>query len=248
MPGVHVRTIGTGRPALRRNTPPGRPVVPTVEVEIWSDVVCPWCYIGKRRFEEALSRFPHAADVRVAWRAYELDPSAVSAPADDGLRGRHAAVLAAKLGTSEERAREMSGAVTATAAGEGLEYRFDLALPANTLDAHQVLHLAGQRGVQDAVAERLMRAHFTEGEALGDREVLVRLGAEAGLDAGEVRSVLAEGRLVDAVRADQAEAAALGARGVPFFVVDRRYGVSGAQPAEQLLAVLERAWAEGRSA
>ena len=222
--------------------------MPGVKVEIWSDVVCLWCYLGKRRFEDALSRFPHAAQVQVEWRAFELDPSASSSPADEAQRGGHDARLAAKLGTSVERAHEMNAAVTATAAGEGLDYRFDLVLPANTLDAHQVVHLAGERGVQDAVAERLMRAYFTEGEALGDREALVRLGAEAGLDADEVRAVLAEGRFVDAVRADEAEAAALGARGVPFFVVDRRYGVSGAQPAEQLLAVLERAWSEAQPA
>jgi len=220
--------------------------VPVVKVEIWSDVVCPWCYIGKRRFEDALSRFPHAADVQVEWRAFELDPSAASGR--PGQTGGLAPALAAKFGTPLERAQEMLATTTATAASEGLEYHFERALPANTLDAHQVVHLAGQRGVQDAVEERLMRAYFTEGEALGDHEVLVRLGAEAGLDAEEVRAVLAEGRFVDAVRSDEAEAAALGARGVPFFVVDRRYGVSGAQPAEQFLAVLERAWSEAQPA
>ena len=220
--------------------------MPGVKVEIWSDVVCPWCYIGKRRFEDALSRFPHAADVQVEWRAFELDPRATSGVA--GQAGGLAPALAAKLGTSPERAQEMLDSTTATAAAEGLEYHFERAVPANTADAHQLVQLAGQRGVQDAVKERLMRAYFTEGEALGDREVRVRLGAEAGLAAEEARAVLAEGRLLEAVRADEAEAAALGARGVPFFVVDRRYGVSGAQPAEQFLAVLERAWSEAQPA
>jgi predicted DsbA family dithiol-disulfide isomerase len=218
-----------------------------VKVEIWSDVVCPWCSIGKRRFEAALARFPHRDAVQVEWRAFELDPSAVSAPAghrpgpDD-----HAAALAAKYGTSLEEGRAMDARMTEAAAGEGLDFHFERAVPANTVTAHQVIHLAGERGVQDAVKERLLHAYMTEGEAVGDPEVLARLGAEAGLDAEEVRAVLAQDRYLDAVRADEAEAAALGVRGVPFFVVDRRYGVSGAQPAEQLLAVLERAWAESR--
>ena len=215
-----------------------------MKVEIWSDVVCPWCYIGKRRFEDALSRFPHADEVEVEWKAFELDSTSTSGR--PGQAGGLAPALAAKFGTTLEGAQGMLDATTATAAAEGLDYHFERAVPANTVDAHQVIHLAGERGVQDAVKERLMRAYFTEGEAVGDREVLVRLGAEAGLDADEVRAVLAEGRLVDAVRSDEAEAAALGARGVPFFVVDRRYGVAGAQPAEQFLAVLERAWAESR--
>lgn len=216
-----------------------------MEVEIWSDVVCPWCAVGKRRFEAALARFGHREHVRVHWRAFELDTAAVSTPAGTALpEGDYAERLAAKYGTSVARAQEMVDSMTAAAAAEGLEFHFERAVHANTRDAHQVIHLAGLRGVQDAVAERLLRAYFTEGEAVGDHEVLVRLGAEAGLEAMELRAVLQEGRYVSQVRAEEAEAAALGVRGVPFFVVDRRYGVSGAQPAEALLAVLERAWAE----
>lgn len=218
-----------------------------MKVEIWSDVVCPWCYIGKRRFEAALARFEHRDDVEVHWRAFELDPSAQSAPAGEPADPeRYAGRLADKYGTSHAQAQQMLEHMTEVAAGEGLDFSFDRAVAANTVDAHQVIHLAGERGLQDAVKERLLRAYFTEGEAVGDQDVLVRLGAEAGLDAEEVRAVLAEGRYVDAVRADEAEAAALGARGVPFFVVDRRYGISGAQPAEQMLTVLERAWQESR--
>ena len=134
--------------------------------------------------------------------------------------------------------------MTATAAAEGLEFHPELQVAANTVDAHRLLHLAADRGVQGAVKERLLRAGFTEGEALGDRDTLVRLGAEAGLDADEARTILAGDRYLTEVRADIAEASALGARGVPFFVVDRRYGVAGAQPAEQFLAVLEQAWSE----
>lgn len=210
-----------------------------VKVEIWSDVVCPWCAVGKRRFEAALARFPHAEQVEVHWRAFELDPTAAS-----GAGGDYADRLGAKYGTSREQAQTMLDAMTATAAAEGLDFRFDRAVHANTAAAHQVIHLAGLRGVQGAVKERLLQAYFTEGEAVGDPEVLVRLGAEAGLDADEVRAVIAGDRYLPQVRAEEAEATALGITGVPFFVVDRTYGVSGAQPAEALLAVLERAWAE----
>ncbi|MGY1710922.1 DsbA family oxidoreductase [Geodermatophilus sp. SYSU D00758] len=216
-----------------------------VKVEIWSDVVCPWCSIGKRRFEQALSRFPHREAVEVVWRAFELDPTADSAPAGQPAGAtEYAERLAVKYGTDVASAQRMVDSMTGAAVAEGLEFRFDRAVRANTFDAHQVIHLAGERGVQDAVKERLLRAYFAEGEAVGDRETLVRLAAEAGLDAEEVRAVLADQRYAGAVRADEAEAQALGIRGVPFFVLDRRYGVSGAQPADVLLQALERAWAE----
>jgi predicted DsbA family dithiol-disulfide isomerase len=216
-----------------------------MRVEIWSDVVCPWCYVGKRRFEAALAQFPHRDDVEVEWKAFELDPTADSAPAGEPA-GEHeyATRLAAKYGTDVVSAQGMVDSMTATAAVEGLDFHFETAVRANTVDAHQVIHLAGERGLQDAVKERLLRAYFTEGEAVGDRDTLVRLAAEAGLDADEVRAVLDEGRYVGAVRADEAEAQALGIRGVPFFVVDRKYGVSGAQPADVLLQVLDKAWGE----
>jgi predicted DsbA family dithiol-disulfide isomerase len=213
-----------------------------MKVEIWSDVVCPWCYVGKRRFEAALADFPHGEQVEVEWKAFELDPAATSA--GSASPGDYAARLAAKYGTDVAGAQQMIDTMTAQAAGEGLDFRFDRAVRANTVDAHQVIHLAGLRGVQDAVKERLLRGYFTEGAAVGDRGTLVRLAADAGLDADEVRTVLDEGRYVAAVRADEAEAQAIGIRGVPFFVIDRKYGVSGAQPAEVLRQVLERAWEE----
>lgn len=225
----------------------GARVAEVVKVEIWSDVVCPWCYIGKRRFESALRDFEHAADVEVEWKAFQLDPTTVSVTRRaEGPSDAHARALSVKLGRSVEETQQLIDHVDATAAAEGLEFHQDVSVPANTVKAHQLLHLAGERGVQDAVKERFLRAHFSEGEPLGDDATLVRLAAEAGLDADEARAVLAEGRYVDAVRADVDEAAALGARGVPFFVVDRTYGVSGAQPAEQFLQVLQRAWAESR--
>ena len=216
-----------------------------MKVEIWSDVVCPWCYVGKRRFEAALAQFPHRDEVEVEWKAFELDPTADSAPAGElPAEGEYATRLAAKYGTDVASAQGMVDSMTATAATEGLDFHFETAVRANTVDAHQVIHLAGERGLQDAVKERLLQAYFAEGEAVGDRETLVRLAAEAGLSAGEVREVLDDQRYAGAVRADEAEAAAIGIRGVPFFVIDRTYGVNGAQPADVLLQALQRAWAE----
>jgi predicted DsbA family dithiol-disulfide isomerase len=208
-----------------------------LEVDIWSDVVCPWCYIGKRRLESALARFPQREEVTVRWHAFELDPEA---PAE--ATGTAAERLAEKYGTSLEQAQEIQAQMTALAAQEGLDFHFERARAANTFDAHRLLQLAGDRGVQTAAKERLMRAYFSEGERVGDRETLVRLGAEAGLDPEEARGMLASDAYGQAVRADEALAARLGIRGVPFFVLGRRFGVSGAQPADVLLEALEKAW------
>ena len=210
-----------------------------MKVEIWSDVVCPWCYIGKRRFEQALAGFAHRDEVEVVWRAFELDSAA---PAE--RTGGYAQNLAAKYGVPLEQAQQMIATMTAAAAQDGLDFHFETARPGNTFDAHRLLHLAAERGVQDAVKERLLRATFTEGEPIGDHDALVRLAAEAGLDADEARAVLACDRYAAEVRGDEAQARAYGIGGVPFFVVDGRYGVSGAQPAEALAQVLAQAWAE----
>jgi predicted DsbA family dithiol-disulfide isomerase len=217
----------------------------TVKIEIWSDVVCPWCYIGKRRFEAALARFPHRDQVEIEWKGFELDPGARSAAhGGEHTPDDYAERLARKYGTSVPGAQTMLDQMTSAAAEEGLDFHFERAVPANTFDAHQVVHLGLERGVQDAVKERLLRAYFTEGEAVGDREALVRLGAEAGLDADEVRAALDEQRYAAAVREDESDAAALGISGVPFFVVDRKYGINGAQPADVMLDMLQRVWAE----
>jgi predicted DsbA family dithiol-disulfide isomerase len=214
-----------------------------VKVEIWSDVVCPWCYIGKRRFEAALARFAHRDEIEVVWRSFELDPTTESARfSGDGPE--YVDRLAAKYGMPREQAQQAVASTTATAADVGLDFHMDRALAANTFDAHRVIHLAAARGVQAQVKDRLMRAHFAEGAAVGDRATLVQLAGEAGLDGAEVERVLESGEYADAVRADESEAAALGIRGVPFFVLDRRYGVSGAQPVEHLHAALEQAWAD----
>lgn len=210
-----------------------------MQVEIWSDVVCPWCYIGKRRFESALRRFEHRDDVAVTYRSFELDPGAPPVRSESTT-----AHLAAKYGISEAEARSMNDRVTEIAAAEGLDYRLDEARPGNTFDAHRLLHLAAARGLQGAVKERFMAAYFSEGAPIGDHEALTRLATEAGLDAAEVAAVLSGDAHADDVRADQAQARTFGISGVPFFVVDRTYGVSGAQPAEVLLQVLDKAWAE----
>ena len=214
-----------------------------LRVDIWSDVVCPWCYVGKRRFEAALSRFAHRDDVEVVWRSFELDPAAPPSP---DRPGSYASRLAAKYRCSEQQAQAMIDDMTATAAQEGLDFRFDLARPGNTFDAHRLLHLARESGRQDALKERLDRATFTEGSPASDRRALAALAVGIGLDPAEVDDVLSSDRYGEAVRADEAQAAAYGISGVPFYVVDGRYGVSGAQPADLLLQVLEQAWSERR--
>ena len=210
-----------------------------MKVEIWSDVACPWCYIGKRRFEAATAEFEHRDQLEVIWRSFELDPSAPSRR--EGTPAEH---LARKYGTTVEQAAQMNSRMSDAAAGDGLAYRLDELKMGNTFDAHRLIHLGAERGLQDAVKERLLAAYLTEGEAISDRETLVRLGSEAGLDPAEARSMLDSDRFTSEVRADEREAGELGINGVPFFVLDRRYGISGAQPAELLLEALRQAWRE----
>jgi predicted DsbA family dithiol-disulfide isomerase len=209
-----------------------------VRVEIWSDIACPWCYVGKRRFEAALAAFEHRDDVQVTWRSFELDPAA---PAE--REGDRAAHLAAKYGTTIERAREMEQHLTDVAARDGLEFRFDRARSGNTFDGHRLVHLAAAHGRQDAMKERLQRAYLTEGELISDRETLVRLAGEVGLDPDEARDALATDRFAAEVRDDERTAASLGISAVPFFVVDRARGASGAHPPEALLELLRQGWA-----
>jgi predicted DsbA family dithiol-disulfide isomerase len=220
--------------ALRRYVPAMQPV----EVQVWSDIACPWCYVGKRRLEAAIARMPGPGRVRVVWRAFELDPSA---PPVHQAGTTYAERLARKYGTAMAEAQAMIDRMTSIAAADGLTFRFDRIRPGNTFDAHRLLHLARERGIQDAVKERFLRAYMTEGEPIGEPGVLARLAAEAGLDAAEVRAVLGSSAHAEAVRADEAEAHALGIRGVPFFVLGGACGVSGAQPAEVLHEALVRA-------
>ncbi len=210
-----------------------------MNIDIWSDVVCPWCYIGKRRFESAVERFEHRDEVSVTWRSYELDPAVEYRPGTD-----YAGRLGQKLGTGPERAREMLASMTQTAAQDGLDYHFDIAQHSNTFDAHRVLHLAAAHGMQGELKERLFRATFTEGRAVGDRATLIQIAIEAGLDRDEVAALLAGDRYATEVRADEAQARAYGITGVPFFVIEGKYGVSGAQPADALLEIMQQAWQE----
>lgn len=209
-----------------------------MDVEIWSDVACPWCYIGKRRFEAALAQFDHADDVNVTWRSFELDPSA---PPE--REGDSATSLAQKYGITVERAKEMHQRVTDAAAGEGLPFRLDIQRRGSTFDAHRMIHLAEEHGLQDEMKERLMKAYFTEGELVSDPDTLARLAAEVGLPEDEARTTVTSDRFADEVRADERTAAEIGISAVPTFVVDRALGVSGAQPPEQLLELLRQGWA-----
>ena len=208
----------------------------TLSVDIWSDIVCPWCYVGKRRFEKALAQFAHKANVELTWHSFELDPRAPRESVD------LAENLGKKYRRTREQAQQMLDQMTQTAAGEGLEFHFEKAQTSNTFDAHRVLHLARERGKQAAVKERLMRGYFSEGEPIGDHGALARLAADAGLDEQEVKDVLAGDRYTDAVRGDEALARELGISGVPFFVLGGRVGVSGAQTPDVLLGALNKAW------
>ncbi|MGY1618919.1 DsbA family oxidoreductase [Geodermatophilus sp. SYSU D00691] len=210
-----------------------------MQIEVWSDVVCPWCYIGKRRLEAALERFPHRDQVEVVWRSFQLDPSI-----PEGETFPTLPALAEKYGRPVEEMRAMQARVEEMAAGEGLRYDLANGTSGNTSLAHELLHLAAERGVGGETKERLLHAHFEQGRPLFSVDDLLPLAVEVGLDEAEVREVLADRRYRDAVRRDAATAQALGATGVPFFVVDRKYGAAGAQPADLLLQLLERAWAD----
>ncbi|WP_069762960.1 DsbA family oxidoreductase [Streptomyces sp. LUP47B] len=211
-----------------------------MRVEIWSDIACPWCYVGKARFEKALAAFPHRDGVEVVHRSFELDPGRDKADVQPVL-----AMLSKKYGMSEAQAQAGEENLGAQAAAEGLAYRTRDRDHGNTFDLHRLLHLAKEQGRQDELVQIFYRANFAEERSLyteGD-ERLVELAVEAGLDADEVRKVLADPTAyADDVRADEREAAELGANGVPFFVLDRTYGVSGAQPAEVFTQALTQAW------
>ena len=210
-----------------------------MKVDIWSDIACPWCYIGKRRFESALARFPHRESVEVTWHSYQLDPSL-----PEHYDGTELDYLATRKGMPREQVTRMFEHVTEVASGEGLAYDFDSLVVANSLRGHELIHLAASHGRQDEAKEALLSAHFEHGEDIGDVETLVRLGTSIGLDAGEVRSALADGTFAESVRDDIAQAQRYGISGVPFFVVDEKYGVSGAQPTELFTQVLDQAWGE----
>ncbi len=208
-----------------------------MHVEIWSDIACPWCYVGKRRFEQALSGFEHRDRVQVIWRAFELDPGA---PPE--RPGDYAGLLARKYGRSPGEAQEMLDEMTAMGAGEGLELRFDRVRAGNTFDAHRLVHLGLAHDRQEAMNERLMRAYLTEGELMSDHAALARLAAEVGLPDDDTAALLAGDRFAEEVRAEQELARGFGISAVPFFVVERTMGGAGAQPVEGFSALLAQAW------
>lgn len=210
-----------------------------MQVEIFSDVVCPWCYIGKRRFEAALAAFPHADAVTVTYRSFQLDPEAPAVSTQSVEEH-----LAEKYDRTLEQAREMNRRVTDLAAGVGLDFHLDKAQRGNTFDAHRLLHLAAARGAQAELAERLLDAYFTRGAAVGEHAELTALAVAAGLVEAEAAAVLAGDDYAAEVRADLQLAGTLGVSGVPFFVFDRTYGVSGAQDTAVLREVLDRVWTD----
>ncbi len=210
-----------------------------MQIEVFSDVVCPWCYIGKRRLEEALSTFAHADEVTVTYRSFQLDPSTPQ-HTDQTLDE----MLATKYGRSLVEARAMNQRVSDIAATVGLDFQLEQAHPANTFDAHRLLHFAADHDRQSELKERLLRAYFTEGRKIGDHEELADLAAEVGLDRKAAADVLAGDDYAEAVDEDLALARGFGASGVPFFVFDRKYGISGAQETAVFTGVLDRAWAE----
>jgi predicted DsbA family dithiol-disulfide isomerase len=214
-----------------------------MHVDIWSDVVCPWCYLGKRQFEQALGSFPHRDEVEVVYRSFELDPSAPRGETRPTVE-----VLGSKYGMDPERAREAQREMEQRAAEQGLTFHLEGQRSGNTRDAHRLLQLGRARGNQEDLVERLHRAHFTDQVSVFDRSSLAGLAAGAGLDRDEVLATLAGDAFSDAVDADEEMAHSLGVTAVPLFVVDHRYGISGAQPAETILQVLERAWAESEAA
>ncbi|EME24011.1 hypothetical protein G419_00620 [Rhodococcus triatomae BKS 15-14] len=214
---------------------PEKSATAALVMEVWSDIACPWCHIGKRRFDTALERFPHRDRVEVVWRSYQLSPDT---PA--GLRKPEVDALVEMKGMPADQVRQMFAHVAATAAADGLTLDFDTVIAANTFDAHRLVHFAGDRGPEMLAA--LFRAHFEEGRVVDDHAELVEIAASAGFDRDAAAAVLASDAHADRVREDLAEARALGVTGVPFFVANRAIAVSGAQPVEVFTQLLEKAW------
>ncbi|HET6794820.1 MAG TPA: DsbA family oxidoreductase [Acidimicrobiales bacterium] len=208
-----------------------------MRVDVWSDVVCPWCAIGKANLEAALAHFEHAAEVEVVWRSFELAPNAPSVRSGD-----YPSAIARRYGTTADGARQVLARITDAGAEAGLELHLERARPGNTFDAHRLLHMARAEGCQAAVEDRFMRAYLSEGAAIGERPVLTALAVEAGLDRVRVEEVLEGDEFAEAVRADEEEAAERDITGVPHFLLGGRFGVPGAQSPDTLLAMLGRAW------
>lgn len=213
-----------------------------MKVEIWSDVMCPFCYIGKRHFEAALSQLNFAADLDVEWKSFQLNPEYHNTT-QQTVYG----YLAENKGISESQAREMTGQVSNMGRAAGLELDFETSIPANSFNAHRVIHLAAANGLQDQAEEAFFKAHFMEGKDVADAGVLLSIGSAIGIAEDAVREVLDTDSFADAVRRDVYEAQQLGIRGVPYFVMDRKYGLSGAQPVEAFKQALAQSYNEWKS-
>ncbi|MBI3518624.1 MAG: DsbA family oxidoreductase [Bacteroidetes bacterium] len=210
-----------------------------MKVEIWSDVMCPFCYIGKHKFEKALEQFPHKNNIEVVWKSFQLDPTTVTDPSLNTIEH-----LAHKKGWSKQQAQETTAHVTNIAKQVGLDFHFDKAVVANSFDAHRLSHLAKKYGKQNELEEKLFRAYFTDGKNTADHATLLQIGKELGIDEKEISDVLHSSAFADDVEMDISEAQHIGVRGVPFFVLDRKYAVSGAQESDTFLGALTKAYEE----
>ncbi|GAA2174804.1 protein disulfide isomerase FrnE [Arthrobacter parietis] len=210
-----------------------------MHIEIWSDVKCPWCFVGKRRFEKALAEFPHRDSVEVTWKSFQLDPTL-----PEHYDGTEQQYLSERKGIAPEQVRQMWNQLTTSAADVGVNFDFDSVVVGNSFPAHRFLHLAKSLGHGNEAKEAILSAHFEQGLNTSDTDVLVKLGNDLGIDEQSVRDTMAGDRFADDVRRDISEAQTLGVSGVPFFVIDRKYGISGAQPVELFRQALDQAWQE----
>ena len=213
----------------------------TLKVQIWSDIMCPFCYIGKRRIEEALQNFEHKEAVEIEWKSYQLDASFIASPEDNMVEH-----LAEKYRKDNDWAQNMLDNMTQNAKTAGLDFHFEKAVLANSFNAHRLLHLAKKHDLANDLEELLFKAYLTEGKNVNDLDTLNKLGIEVGLDSEEIAQVLNSDTYGAEVKKDQEEANAIGVQGVPFFVLDNKYAISGAQPASAFLETLEKVWEEGK--
>lgn len=212
-----------------------------MKVEIWSDVMCPFCYIGKRNFETALEQFDGRNNIEVIWKSYQLDPSISEVPTEN-----YHNYLVKHKGMSLEQVNGMLDNVTMTAKDAGLDYKFDKAVMVNSLNAHKFIQFAKSKGLGDEAEERLFLAFFTEGKNIADLTTLIQFGIEIGLEEMELKTVFTDEKYASLVTHDIQEGQQIGVQGVPFFVLDRKYAVSGAQPAQAFLQTLEKSFSEWR--
>ncbi|MBS4071044.1 MAG: DsbA family oxidoreductase [Algoriphagus sp.] len=210
-----------------------------MKIEIWSDVVCPFCYIGKRKMEKALQKFPFKEKVEIEWKSFQLNPDQQTKPGVNTLED-----LSQSKGWSMAQTKQITSQVVGMAKAEGLTFDFDKAVVANTKNAHRLIHLAKEFGIQDAMKERLLKAYFTDGLNVDDTDTLIQLGKEVGVPEEKIKPMLESNQYEEAVYQDIYESRQIGVRGVPFFVLDRKFGISGAQPDEVFDQTLEKAWAE----